>query len=552
MFFQSLQFYVGLIDEVQHEVETPSLDHEATIERDSVGTSSLDDETDSAILSSSATHSVTSIYVAGDSDAQSSARSQTSHDQNSELSRSVSGLDEPDQSDTTIEGNIASQEAKLNATPSVVNAKRLAAGQTVAARLSRLEKSLNDLIQCLPPVQAKNDHDVNHQPVEDMVASLTNRLSTVEHILHGFGDIDVTKAENPKADSKSDIEVADVSDQIIDIKLADGEDSVVDKDGVESQDWSIIESDEARNGVDKVKRKSLVFHLDERESRTELTIRELATEITDLKARIDSTEMNTDTTTTINEIELTVSKLSDHLERKLSDMTTSIEDKVSKEIYARDTESIREALEDCKNSLESDVIEPPDELARLTSTLSDMSLKIEELAKSKLDQDELHQLMDSQDASWRSLVEGEIAKQNLLVSSASDKMASEIEDVRLMVNAHLSTDSQLAGETGVQSNVSVHQPNKIETILIEPNNLEEMIQHAATSVRDSLEESFTKRLDELKSIEDELNGLVSQLTEKPRQDQVDSVLQTLEANISERISQDTELQFLIENMKKGE
>lgn len=436
------------------------------------------------------------------------------------------------------------------AMPNVVNAKRFAADQTVAARLSRLEKSLTDLVQNLPSADVKDDQDVSHQPVEAIVTSITTRLSTVEHILHGFGDIDVTKVRDPKADSKLDIDMADVTNQIADSKTVDGEEPVLDKDGVESQDWSIVEADEARNGIDKVK--NLVSHLDERESRTELTIRELATEITDLKARIDSREMNTDATATANEIELMVSKLSDHLERQLSELTTSIKDKVSKKSYARETQSIREALEACKRSLESNAVEPSDELARLASTLADTSLKIEELAKSKLDQDEFHQLMDSKDASLRSLVEDEIAKQNLYVSSSSEKMANEIKDVRSMVNAHMSMDSQLTVDTGIQSNVSVHQSNNTENVLIEPNNLEAMIQQAATSVRDSLEESLTKRLDELKAIEHELNGLVSQLAEKPGKDQVDSVLQTLEANISERISQDTELQFLIENMKKGE
>jgi Skp family chaperone for outer membrane proteins len=79
-----------------------------------------------------------------------------------------------------------------------------------------------------------------------------------------------------------------------------------------------------------------------------------------------------------------------------------------------------------------------------------------------------------------------------------------------------------------------------------------MIQQATNSVRTSLEESFAKRLSELKSIEDELDDLVSQLADKPNQEQIDSMMRSLEANMSEYIGQNKELQMLVDNMKKGE
>jgi hypothetical protein len=170
--------------------------------------------------------------------------------------------------------------------------------------------------------------------------------------------------------------------------------------------------------------------------------------------------------------------------------------------------------------------------------------QIDQLSQTKLNKDEFDELLEQKEATLRSLVEAEITKQQHYISSNSEKIENDLTDVRSMIGSQIDSLARLRAES-----VS---PTNSEDGCFQPSDLDDIIQQATDSVRASLEESFAKRLDELKCIEDEMDGLVSQLAEKPSQEQIDSMLHELEANMSERIGQDKELQLIIESMKMGE
>jgi hypothetical protein len=412
-----------------------------------------------------------------------------------------------------------------------VNAKKLAHDQNITSRLNRLEKSLSDLMLHLPKTERINCQSTIPQPVEEMVSNITQRLSTVEQFLHGFDTGKMNIDEDPYSNEGK-------------CKRDDNNDEV-DKESVVSQDWSVVKSDGGGDSsLEKVR--SLVFHLNEREIRTEATIDELAKQITDLQNHIGQDSCTKpEPSNATDEMEAAVVKLSGDLQQQMSNILVSIESKVSIEEFNKETQSIRDVLDRCNSTTDSyvKVEQPVNEASIDDAKLRDLIMQVDDLAKKKVDESKLDQLMEQQGA-LQSLVECEVSKQNLHITNMSEKLNNELNAVRSLVDSQMSTVARIGDE-------SCSRPNTDEG-RIDMSGLDEMIQQATNSVRTSLEESFAKRLSELKSIEDELDDLVSQLADKPNQEQIDSMMRSLEANMSERIGQNKELQMLVDNMKKGE
>jgi hypothetical protein len=413
----------------------------------------------------------------------------------------------------------------------VVNAKKLAHDQNITSRLNRLEKSLSDLMLHLPKTERINCQSTIPQPVEEMVSNITHRLSTVEQFLHGFNTDKMNIDEDPYS-NEGECKRDESNDE-------------VDKDSVVSQEWSVVKSDGGGDSsLEKVR--SLVFHLNEREIRTEATIDELAKQITDLQNHIcQDSCTKPESNNTADEMEAAVVKLSGDLQQQMSNILVSIESKVSIEEFNKETQLIRDVLDRCNSTPDSyvNVEQPVNEASFDDAKLSDLIMRVDDLAKKKVDESKLDQLMEQQGA-LQSLVECEVSKQNLHITNMSEKLNNELNAVRSLVDSQMSTVARIGDE-------SCSRPNTDEG-RIDMSGLDEMIQQATNSVRTSLEESFAKRLSELKSIEDELDDLVSQLADKPNQEQIDSMMRSLEANMSEYIGQNKELQMLVDNMKKGE
>ena len=401
----------------------------------------------------------------------------------------------------------------------VVNSRMIAADQTVTARLSRLERSLFGLMKQLP---AKSTEGA---PVEDMVTSLESRLNTVENFLHGFEDRDNTdNAKNSGVESDAIECESKCSEEYLDEQT--GNAVFRDSDGAESDV-------EATGGLQKVQ--SLVFHLNERDNKTQSSIEGLEKQIANLQETIGGGERSSDSygDNLALEVETAVCKLSEDLKQK-----------VSNQDFLREIESIREALESYSSRQQCKPAEQQtEEEGRLGIRLNEMIMRINEIETLKLDKDKFDEVMHQKDISFQSLIDDEISKHRLRAADGSEVLANELKTLRAIV------DSQIG--SGAHRDDSVNQTSSDDK-QIGLSDVDDLIQQATNSVRESLEGSFAKKLNELRCIENEIDGLVSQLAEKPSQDQIDSMLQGIEASMSERIGQDRELQLMMKSIKDGE
>ncbi|KAL3796650.1 hypothetical protein HJC23_009950 [Cyclotella cryptica] len=435
----------------------------------------------------------------------------------------------------------------------IVRAKRLASDQTVAARLNRLERSLSEMMPYIA-LNTINQEEMGTQATSEVASSITMRLAVVEHFLQGFDRIDksISSSASKEMDAESKIEkngskkifsdagnagITDDAEYQLPNSIGDENqpvdpnDSEVGTDSSLTRDWSLVQSDSTTDAL--IKSHSLLSHLNERDNRTESTIEDLARQIADLKLDLRNQEKGSSTT------DASVTKVTEGLQKELSDVLVKLQSKVSNEEFMRETQSIRDVLKHCRTSHETVAVETSvDDQGKLSQLFE----QIDELAETKLNKDESKQLLEKKEATIRCLVEGELSKQQLYISSNFEKFTNDLTDVRSMIDSRIDSIARL-----LDGYVS---PPNIENARIQSGSVDEMIQQATHALRESLEESFTKKIEELKFIEDELDGLVSQLAEKPSQAQIQSMLQNLEANMFERIGQDNELQLLIENLKQ--
>jgi DNA repair exonuclease SbcCD ATPase subunit len=433
---------------------------------------------------------------------------------------------------------IASSENKAkNAFCNIVSAKRLAGNQTVTARLHRLESSLSGVLESLRAFDTKKDQAENDQ-IEKMVSNIAERLGTVEQFLHGFNeDEEKVYAETEQLAT----EKCDSSTSNVDENNTDGNDQAVDHESSISKDWSDVKP--AKTDLEKVP--SLLCHLEKRESKTDAALGELAKQILDLQSDLTSRETVSEPTTGVSsDVEIEIRKLSDGLQKQLSDITTSIEGKVSNEDFEKEISSLQQSLERYQEeSMRTNQHEADEEVNSCANhELTELREQIADLDKSKMSKDEFDLRMEKKDAYVLSLVEDRITRQNVEIANKTEKISSELNDMRSLVGPQVAVSRSPSEPSSLNDFERVNQSI----------DLDEMIQQATETVRASLEESLTKRLNELKCIEDELDGLVSQLAEKPSQDQIDSMMRNLEARMSQRIGQDKDLQLIVANMKNGE
>jgi hypothetical protein len=290
---------------------------------------------------------------------------------------------------------------------------------------------------------------------------------------------------------------------------------------------------------------SLLFHLNERETRTELSIDDLVNQIADLRKKIHRPgAISYETIETNQQTELT-----DRLQKQISELATFVDTKVSTEDFEKETQSIRSVIASFSDSPRRDNTEgiaaiPANNKDGISAEILE---QIDEIKASKLDGKVFEQQLELREAELKALLEQEFSKQQLIISSNTDKMDSELTEFRAMIDSNKDDISRLGAAT--TSEVASVPPKMPPSSF---PDLDRKIQLATEAVRISMEESLTRRLDELKCIERELGGLTSKLKDKPSQHQIDSMLRDLESTMSERLGQDQTLQLIIENMKIGE
>lgn len=83
------------------------------------------------------------------------------------------------------------------------------------------------------------------------------------------------------------------------------------------------------------------------------------------------------------------------------------------------------------------------------------------------------------------------------------------------------------------------------------SDLDERIKIAADAMESNLQEVISDRLSRLKTVEEAVGRLTSQLAEKPSQDQINTMIQDLENALSEHMGIDETFQTILKSIKSG-
>ena len=449
---------------------------------------------------------------------------------------------------------------------------KLTPDKTVAARLDKLEQSLSILMEDISTTKKASGQSTETES-ESRDDILSRRIYAVETFLQGFAhDDDVVTDETTKHEDSSEspwqephLEGKDKSQppQVEDSmaannfedeseSLASTEQAVVD-DSKQTISCSIdndssYHQDHASTQLSR--RGSLLFHLNERESRTDLSIDDLAQQISALRQNIEEQKntnsripssgfVTTDDGTDGIDTEEIHTKITE-LGEQLADLVVSLDDKVSSQDFeARihemcstlaQSKSVDDATTTTRN--ESEPVSPSS-IDDLTATVKEQMEQISKLEVNKLGIDKFDQQLQHMEDGIKSLLTQEIAKQQNEISAHAEKTENDLVEIKSLIDAQNDALVSLRDEANTAHNVFSDDD------IIKSSMKEEEVEERIRQVTASLEE----RLDGLIDWE----SLESKLAEKPSQDQIDAMLCDIEKRLGK--NSDEALHDMIQNMK---
>ena len=460
---------------------------------------------------------------------------------------------------------------------------KLTPDKTVAARLDKLEQSLSSLMEDMSSTKQIVDGGGQWTETESESRDdiLSRRIHAVETFLQGFAhDDDVVTDETTKHEDSSESPWQEALDEVVEGEynsqppqvedslaannfedesesLASTEQAVVD-DSKQTISCSIdndssYHQDHASTQLSR--RGSLLFHLNERESRTDLSIDDLAQQISALRQNIEeqkntnsripssgfvATDDGTDGIDT-EEIHTKITELGE----QLADLVVSLDDKVSSQdfearIHEMCTTLARsKSVDDTTTTTtrnESEHISPSS-IDDLTATVKEQMEQISKLEVNKLDIDKFDQQLQHMEDGIKSLLAQEITKQQNEISAHTEKTENDFVEIKSLIDAQNDALVSLRDEANTAHNVSSDDD------IIQSSIKEEEVEERIRQVTALLEE----RLDRLSAIENEWESLTSKLAEKPSQDQIDAMLCDIEKRLGK--NSDEALHDMIQNMK---
>ena len=452
---------------------------------------------------------------------------------------------------------------------------KLTPDKTVAARLDKLEQSLSILMEDISTTKKASGQSTETES-ESRDDILSRRIYAVETFLQGFAhDDDVVTDETTKHEDSSEspwqephLEGKDKSQppQVEDSmaannfedeseSLASTEQAVVD-DSKQTISCSIDNEDYHQDhaSTQLSRRGSLLFHLNERESRTDLSIDDLAQQISALRQNIEEQKntnsripssgfVTTDDGTDGIDTEEIHTKITE-LGEQLADLVVSLDDKVSSQDFeARihemcttlaQSKSVDDTTTTTRN--ESEHISPSS-IDDLTATVKEQMEQISKLEVNKLDIDKFDQQLQHMEDGIKSLLAQEITKQQNEISAHTEKTENDLVEIKSLIDAQNDALVSLRDEANTAQNVSSADD------IIQSSIKEEEVEERIRQVTALLEE----RLDRLSAIENEWESLTSKLAEKPSQDQIDAMLCDIEKRLGK--NSDEALHDMIQNMK---
>lgn len=401
---------------------------------------------------------------------------------------------------------------------------KVAKHRTVVARLDRLEQLLVET----------NDHQVTETavtPQESLLEEMSSRIHAVETFVHGFGQVaepthvadeDMTAAENGIVDETDSASCTSSSSQM------DGTVETVTREDDTDQNSSESMPPPSRcDSGQSLGRKA------DRDTRTGLSIDDLAQQMTALREKIQeqqTTGPNVQHSTSIGpeELQKQVAELVDGLQKQVAELVAS-DDKVSSEDFETKIQEIHAILNThcTAESIDAAVSSTSDALAEVKKQMAEQLCNLD---TTKIDKDAFEQRLEQIDCNLKSLLEQESSKQRLAISANAEKIDNDLTDIKSILNSQQDTMTRLRDEPYME-------------MPLKEDDVNARIQQATDALRKSLEE----RLDELRSIESEMEVVATKLAEKPSQDQIDVLIRDLE----KRMGHDQELQRLLAYVKTG-
>ena len=409
------------------------------------------------------------------------------------------------------------------------------AERTVAARLHQLEQSLSSFME---KTSSKGQGD--GKPVEtkddEALVDVKRRISSIETYLRGF-----------EQDQKNAVATVEEELQRLCEAVEEKESALTASEGIKGEGPAMslreennFHQDKPRGNVDATLMRVLpqgqndTTQLCRNVGNTErMTIGDLAHQISALRESIQERKVAPPIDVAAEKlgadydmgaIERQVLDLGDKLQKQISELAKSVGDKVSnRELEIR--------IQEIRNFIASS----------LTSTLGTVAYdteqkimqQISKLESNMIDSDSYKQQLEHLKSDMNSLVDREISKLRFDISTNAERAEHGLTDIRSVI------ESQRHELTSLRNDI----PTPANGLSIKEEYVNARIQEATDALRVSLDD----RIDNMRLIENEIEGFASKLAEKPSQEQIDSMLQHLE----KRLGHDVELQGIMENMKLG-
>eukprot|EP00579_Thalassiosira_antarctica_P010294 CAMPEP_0201915924 /NCGR_PEP_ID=MMETSP0903-20130614/5704_1 /ASSEMBLY_ACC=CAM_ASM_000552 /TAXON_ID=420261 /ORGANISM="Thalassiosira antarctica, Strain CCMP982" /LENGTH=736 /DNA_ID=CAMNT_0048451645 /DNA_START=46 /DNA_END=2256 /DNA_ORIENTATION=- len=410
---------------------------------------------------------------------------------------------------------------------------KLNADSTVAARLDRLEQSLSSLMESLSSMRQMNGQSIETKPTGETLEEISSRIDALETFLHGFEK----SMEEEKSQSHEEIKEDGTEDSTVEndsASQASGPvETIVREDGID-QHSSLGESGPTPESRQLSRRGSLLFHLDERETKRGLTMDDLEQQISALRENMQDQQLGPPHDIDPAEIQKQVAELSDGLQKQVAELMVSVSNKVSSEDFESKIKDMRSILSNY-GAAEATDASPSSHASssyELTIVKRQILEQVSKLETTKLDKDAFEQQLEQMERDLKALLDQEISKQQLDISANAEKTEDDLIEIKSIIDSQNDTILHLRDETHISSNMDASMKEE---------DVNARIQQATDALRVSLED----RLDELGSIESEMDGFASKLAEKPSQDQIDSMLRDLE----KRLGEDEALQIILANMR---
>jgi len=268
--------------------------------------------------------------------------------------------------------------------------------------------------------------------------------------------------------------------------------------------------------------------------------KELTGCVTKLSTKIDligrtPKEVNKDSVTESFQSNNRLNELSDKIMDELKDLRRAldlvsgkVDEKVPKDVLSRTLNMLSCSNGGTESRGDNGSFANEDEIS-ISNFVNFMQSRLEELRMHKVDIKDFNREITE----TKNDLNSAFSKHEMGIAQAVNQLQIEVEEFK---------DSLKLSET----RRSQDEADNFETL---DSDLDQRIQIAADAMESNLQKIVSDRLCRLKTVEEEVEKLTSQLAEKPSQDQINAMIQDLESALSEHMGIDETFQTILNSIK---